>query len=81
MFESSRKVQVSGSSLAMTLPALFVKANEVKKGSVLNVLYGLNGVLVLSQCEDFETVRECLFEILDKIELKVKSNNMRANNE
>ena len=73
VFESSRKVQVSGSSLATTLPALFVKANEIEKGSVLNVLYGLNGVLVLSQCEDFETVRECLIEILDKIEEKVKT--------
>jgi len=73
VFESSRKVQVSGSSLATTLPALFVKASEIEKGSVLNVLYGLDGVLVLFQCEDFETVREYLIEIIDKIEEKVKS--------
>jgi len=73
VFESSRKVQVSGSSLAMTLPALFVKANEIEKGSVLNVLYGLDGVLVLFQCEDFESIRECLIEIIEKIEEKVKS--------
>ena len=73
VFESSRKVQVSGSSLAMTLPALFVKANEIEKGSVLNVLYGLDGVLVLFQCEDIESIREHLIEIIEKIEEKVKS--------
>ena len=33
VFESERKVQAFGSSLAFTLPALFVKANEIKKGS------------------------------------------------
>ena len=73
VFESSRKVQVSGSSLAMTLPALFVKANEIEKGSVLNVLYGFDGVLVLFQCEDIGSIREHLIEIIEKIEEKVKS--------
>ncbi len=81
VFESSRKVQVSGSSLALTLPAMFVKACEIEKGSVINVLYGLDGVLVLFQCEDFETVREYLIEIIEKIEEKVKSKNVRANKE
>jgi len=48
VFESSRKVQVFGSSLAMTLPSLFVKANEVEKGSVSQVYYDLDGVLIAS---------------------------------
>ena len=52
VFESSRKVQVFGSSLALTLPALFVKANEVEKGSVGKVYYGLEGVLVVSLVDD-----------------------------
>ena len=72
VFESSRKVQVFGSSLAMTLPALFVKANEIEKGSVMNVLFGLDGVLVLFNCEDPETLRKCLIDILEKLEEKVK---------
>ena len=75
VFESSRKVQVFGSSLAMTLPALFVKANEIEKGSVMNVHYGLEGVLVLSQGEDPEVTMKCLTKILDVLEEKVREQN------
>ena len=73
VFESSRKVQVLGSSLAMTLPAMFAKVCEIEKGSVINVLYGLDGVLVLFQCEDVGSLRECLIEIIEKMEEKVIS--------
>ena len=73
VFESSRKVQVFGSSLAMTLPAMFVKVSEIEKGSVINVLYCLDGVLVLFQNEDIESIREYLSEIIEIIEEKVKS--------
>jgi len=66
VFESSRKVQVFGSSLALTLPALFVKANEVEKGSVGKVYYGLDGVLVVSLVDD-STAREGLAEIIDRL--------------
>lgn len=72
MFESSRKVQVFGSSLAMTLPALFVKANEIEKGSILDVVYGLDGILVLFNCEDPEKLKGCLVDILHKLEEKVR---------
>ena len=72
VFESSRKVQVFGSSLAMTLPALFVKANEIEKGSILDVLYGLDGVLVLFNCEDPEKLRGCLADILQRLDEKVE---------
>ena len=72
VFESSRKVQVFGSSLAMTLPAMFVKANEIEKGSILDVLYGLDGVLVLFNCEDHEKLRGCLVDILQRLEEKIK---------
>jgi len=47
VFKSSRRVQKSGSSLAMTLPAMFVKANEIDKGTEVNVLFGLKGVLIV----------------------------------
>jgi len=79
VFESSRKVQVSGSSLAMTLPSLFVKANEIEKGTVVNVLYGLDGVLVLSRCEGRQTI-EGLMKILEKIEEKMDSEVMDLEN-
>lgn len=68
VFESSRKVQVFGSSLAMTLPAFFARANEIEKGSRVNVLYGLDGVLVVFNCEDPERLRGFIVEILDRLE-------------
>lgn len=75
VFESSRKVQLFGSSLALTLPALFVKANEVEKGSMMKVLYGLEGVLVAFQGEDDEALRECLLKLLDKYEEVLEKKN------
>ena len=72
VFESSRKVQTSGSSLAMTLPAMFVKANEIEKGSLINVYYNLKGVLVMSNCDDPKNTRKCLIEIAKKLEEKVQ---------
>jgi antitoxin component of MazEF toxin-antitoxin module len=68
VFESSRKVQVFGSSLATTLPAMFAKACEIKKGSVLNVYYGLDGVLVLSRCEDLEALIDSLNKIIEDLD-------------
>ena len=67
VFKSSRKVQTFGSSLAMTLPAMFVKANEIEKGSVLKVHYGLDGVLVASWVDEPEELMKCLVEIMEKL--------------
>ena len=72
VFESSRKVQVMGSSLAMTLPSMFAKASEIEKGSLVNVVYDLGGVLVVSRCEDGEVI-ERLKGILKSIDEKVKN--------
>ena len=66
VFNSSRKVQTFGSSLAVTLPALFVKANEVKKGSMGKVYFGLDGVLVVSFLEDSKAI-ESLMKIIVKM--------------
>jgi len=68
VFESSRKVQVFGSSLALTLPALFVKANEVEKGQVGKVYYGLNGVLVVSCVDEPGALVKGLREIMTKLD-------------
>ena len=75
VFESSRKVQAFGSSLALTLPALFVKANEIKKGSVMKVIYGLEGVLIAFQVEDDSTLMECLWKILENLNILMKRKN------
>lgn len=55
-FETSRKVQAFGSSLAVTIPSLYVKAHEVEKGSMVKVIYGLEGVLVLSKSDDDQDI-------------------------
>ena len=44
VFTSERKVQRFGSSYAITIPALYVKLNEVKKGSLLNIIYNTDNV-------------------------------------
>jgi len=59
----------------MTLPSLFVKANEIKKGSIVNVFYGLDGVLVMSQVKDPDTLRINLMSIIDKLNEKIKKRN------
>ena len=71
IFESSRKVQVFGSSLAMTLPALFVKTNEIEKGSVVKVYYGLDGVLVVSWVDEDESLKEGIMRIIDKLDEEI----------
>ena len=72
VFESTRKVQTFGTSLAVTLPAMFVKANEIEKGSFMKVLYGLEGVLVASKIEDNRALKKCLLQILDNLEILLK---------
>ena len=81
VFKSSRKVQAFGSSLAMTLPALFVKANEVEKGSMTNVYYGFNGVLVTSMVDEPEVIRKCLVEIMEKIDDSVRERKGEIRND
>ena len=72
VFESSRKVQVFGGSLALTLPAFFVKANDVEKGVIMKVYYGKDGVLVVSRINDPEVTSECLKDIVDKLDKGMK---------
>ena len=76
VFESVRKVQVFGSSLAVTLPALFVKACEIEKGSVMNVVYGLNGILVASSVSEPERLMKRLSEIIIKLEEMIKDQDL-----
>jgi antitoxin component of MazEF toxin-antitoxin module len=76
VFESKRKVQVFGSSLAMTLPAMFVKVNEVEKGSNVKVLYSLDGVLIACLKDDVEDIMKSLNNMIDKIEEKIQNKKL-----
>lgn len=47
VFKCSRKVQKFGSSMAITIPALFVKINKIKKGSNVEIHYNTNGIMII----------------------------------
>ena len=72
VFKSDRKIKVFGSSLAMTLPALFVKVNAIEKGSKAQVIHDLNGVLIASWADNLDDLIECLMELLKNIESQTK---------
>ena len=80
IFRSVRKVLVSGSSLAMTLPALFVKSNEIEKGQHMNVLFGLDGVLIMSKGND-QHAREGLLKILEKLVDSISKQDEKIKND
>ncbi len=73
-FSSKRKVQKFGTSLAITLPALFVKGNEIRKGCNANTFFGFDGVLIATWIEDYETLKKTLYEIIEELD-KRKSQN------
>ena len=72
LFESKRKAQVFGSSLALTLPSLFAKVHEIEKGSKMKVFFGLDGILVVSCVDDKEVVIESLVKLLDLLDESVE---------
>ncbi|MHA2052070.1 MAG: hypothetical protein ACXACP_00855 [Candidatus Hodarchaeales archaeon] len=73
-FSSKRKVQEFGTSLAITLPALFVKGNEIRKGCDANTFFGFDGVLIASWFEDHEKLKKTLNYIIEELD-KRKSQN------
>jgi len=81
IFKSSRKIQTFGSSLAITLPSMFVKVNEIEKGSVINLFYGLEGVMVVSRMEDPEEVLRCLNDIIRKLGEKSGDKRLEGNSD
>ena len=68
VFKSKRKVQVFGSSLAITLPALFVKGNEIEKGCMTNTLFGFEGVLIATWLDDHDSLKRILYNMIDELE-------------
>ena len=67
-FKTSRKVQRYGSSLALTIPAMYAKINDIEKGKRLNLFYDLNGVLVLANCKNEEELIARLNTFLESLE-------------
>ena len=56
-----------GSSLAITLPAFFAKVNDIKKGSKVEVLYGLKGVIIITKLKNKKEIKKHLLNIIDNI--------------
>jgi hypothetical protein len=73
MFKTSRKVQMFGDSLALTIPSMFVKINEIKKGNRMRVFYDLEGTLVLTNCGNEEELKICLLKFVDTLDENISN--------
>ena len=76
LFKTTRKVQLFGSSLALTIPAMFAKINDIEKGKRLNLFYDLNGTLILANCENEEELKKCLINVLESLEKNLSKEEM-----
>lgn len=73
LFRTSRKVQMFGDSLALTIPAMYVKMNEIKKGNKLNIFYDLNGIMICANCRNEEELKVKLIKFIKTMEAKSKN--------
>ena len=76
LFKSERKAQNFGTSLALTLPSMFAKAHELEKGTRVRVLYGLDGVLVISCIEDDSEMKDSLLKIIQNLDSSEKEKEL-----
>jgi len=80
IFTSSRKVQVYGSSFAITLPSFYSKVCYLEKGQVVNVFYDLEGTLILSNSNNLEDLRKHIAIFLNKLDaLTLQQSNEKEN--
>jgi len=68
VFKTFRKVQLFGSSLALTIPAMFVKLNDIEKGKRLSLFYDLDGTLILANCRNEDELKNCILNFLETLE-------------
>lgn len=68
IFTSTRKIQVYGSSYALTLPSFYSKVCYLEKGQVVNVFYDLDGTLILSKSNNLEDLRNDIAIFLNKMD-------------
>ena len=73
-FDSKRKVQAFGTSLAITLPALFVKGNEIRKGCNANTFFGFDGVLIAAWFDDHNKLKKTLNELIEELDKRNSQN-------
>jgi antitoxin component of MazEF toxin-antitoxin module len=62
-----------GSSLAITLPAFFVKVNDIQKGSKVEAIYGLKGVIIITKLKNKKEIKNYLLKIIENMEDATKS--------
>jgi hypothetical protein len=75
LFKTSRKVQLFGDSLALTIPSMFVKINSIEKGKRMKIFYDLYGTLVVANCKDEKELITYLQKFLETLEEKVSKEN------
>jgi antitoxin component of MazEF toxin-antitoxin module len=68
LYSSSRKIQEFGSSHALTIPSLFIKVRDLKKGNELRVLCCLDGVLIVSDIDNLNNMNKVLKKMINNIE-------------
>ena len=77
IFQSSRKVQVMGTSHAITLPAFFCKACEIEKGVKVNVFFNLHGTLIVTLCNNPNDFKKNLSQMMEDIEDIINSHILK----
>ena len=76
LFKTSRKVQMFGDSLALTIPSMFVKVCEIEKGNKIRIFYDLEGTLILTKSGSEEELKISLTKFLAKIEKNISTLDM-----
>ena len=69
IFKTKRKVLSLGDSLALTLPSLYTKINQIDKGENLNTYFITEDLLIISSLDESE-LEKGILEFLKKIEKK-----------
>ena len=68
LYNSHRKIQKLGSSYALTIPSLYIKVRDLKKGDKLRVLCCLDGVFIVSDIDNLKDINKILTKMVNNIE-------------
>lgn len=79
LFRTSRKVQLFGSSLALTIPAMYAKINNIQKGDRLSLYYNLDGILVLSNFDNEKELKDYLSAFIKSLEMNLHEKGADSN--
>ena len=70
-----------GTSHAITLPAFFCKACEIKKGVKVNVFFNLHGTLIVTMCNNPKELKKNLSQIFEDIADIMNSHILKVSQE